>query len=303
MKTIFKLFLTACLCIAQSYAQATKPPFVICTAVNNGYMGPILNMIGGLHKNDFDRIEEIAVFNLGLTQTNINKLSSIAKVKLYEVEQVHPDILKSFKTRKGGKPVPGWYAWKPVVIKQMLDLYPCVLWIDAGTTINKSLSDLFEHIWYKGYFFMSTCGQKLKEHATHYVIQRFGLKKSPHHKILEKQGLQPGFAGFTHSVYNSIIMPLYEMAKELRPYADDGTAPGGFGNARHDQTLFSTLALLNNLHIFYTYHFRDKTITLELPENKTSEFSFSNKHNGHIWFSRNKPNLEYFGKFIRYKEH
>lgn len=277
-------------------------PFIICTASNNGYMGPLLNMIGGLHKNDFDKIGEIAVFDLGLSETNKAKLTTIEKVKIYEIEKAHPDILKPFKTRKAGKHVPGWYAWKPVAIKQMLDIYPCVLWVDSGTTINKSLSDLFEHIWYKGYFFMSTCGQKMKEHTTQYVIKKFNLNKSPLKGLLEKQGLQPGFAGFTRSVYDSIIMPLYEMAKELRPYADDGTAPGGFGNARHDQTLFSALALLNNLHIFYTYHFHDKTITLELSENKTAEFSFSNKHNGHIRFSRTKPNLAYFEQFIRYKK-
>lgn len=275
---------------------------VICTAANNGYLGPLLNLIGGLHKNDFDAIQEIAVFNLGLSETNIEKLNTIEKIQLYEIEQVHPDILKSFKTRKGGKPVPGWYAWKPVAIKQMLDKYPTVLWIDAGTTVNKSLSDLFEYINYKGYFFQSTCGQKMREHTTRYIIERFGLHKPDLKWLLDKQGLQPGFAGFTRQVYDSIIIPLYEMAKELRPYEDDGTAPGGFGNARHDQTLFSLLVLLNKLHIFYTYHFFDKEITLDLPDGKTAQFSFSNKHNGHIFFSRTKPNLAYFKQFIRYKD-
>lgn len=277
-------------------------PFIICTASNNGYMGPLLNMIGGLHKNDFSNIGEIAVFDLGLSEKNKNKLKSIKKVKIYEIEKVHPDILKPFKTRRLGKHVPGWYAWKPVAIKQMLDIYPSILWIDAGTTINKSLADLFEHIEHTGYFFMSTCGQKMKEHTTQYIIKKFNLDKSPLKEILEKQGLQPGFIGFTRKVYDVILLPMYEMAKELRPYADDGTAPGGFGNARHDQTLFSLLVLLNKLPIFYTYHYRNKEITLNLPDGRTAPFSFSNKHDGHIWFSRTKPNLNYFGQFIYYKE-
>ena len=104
----------------------------ICTAANAFYFQPLLNFIGSLHKVNFDDLHTLMVYDLGLTEEQLNYLSLIDKLEVHKVREVHPDILKPVMVFPNGKTVPGWYAWKPVVIKQSLEKVPAVLWIDAG---------------------------------------------------------------------------------------------------------------------------------------------------------------------------
>jgi len=106
-----------------------------CTAANSTYFERVLNLIGCLHKVNFNEIGQIAVFDLGLTEKEKTKLKNIKKVAVYSVEKTNKDIITPLPTGQGKKLVLGYYSWKPVVIKQALDMFPYVLWLDAGTTI------------------------------------------------------------------------------------------------------------------------------------------------------------------------
>jgi len=226
------------------------------TAANAGYFVPLLNLIGSLHRVDFENIGCIAVFDLGLTPEQKDTLQRIEKVKLYEVEQVNPDILKPFNTRAWGKPVPGWYAWKPVIIKQALDIFPSLLYIDAGTTIYRSLEPLFSHIKYIGYFFHSGSPWHMGRMITDYVSKKFQLDSELMAWLFDEDtyGLEGGLMGITREVYEDFVKPMYELARDdLQAFADDGSR--GFGNARHDLTLFSLFALRNNMTIYQ--HFKN----------------------------------------------
>ncbi len=238
--------------------KATRPVY-ICTAADEHYFHCLRNLIGSLHKHNFNDIAHIAVFDLGLKQEQKEQLATIAKVDIYDIEKTHPDLLTRFNTRLWGKPVPGWYAWKAVILKQAFDLFgqdAIILWIDAGTTVLNDISALFSYIEEHGYFFHNGSPWALNRETTQFVKNAFNLASPERSWLLQDtvQGLEAGFMGVTKKVYDDYVYPMYELTQDLRYFADDGTCPGGFGNSRHDLSLFSIHALLNNYKIYH--HFK-----------------------------------------------
>ncbi|MDR3646003.1 MAG: putative sugar O-methyltransferase [Candidatus Babeliales bacterium] len=240
------------------FCNTAKLNMNFCTASNNVYFDNLLNLIGSIHKTNFDSLNEISVFNLGLTQDQIEQLETIEKVKVYSVELTNPDLLKPFKTTTWGKHVPGWYAWKPVVIKQALDMFDNVLWIDAGNVVLKPLENLFLYIQQNGYFLTTIGNSEFKDkeykistkwQTTQYLINKFDLKNPTKNWILSQEPINASLMGASRKSINEFIMPLYDLSKDLKNYEDDGTTPEGFGTARHDQSLLTILGYLNGLKI------------------------------------------------------
>jgi len=54
-----------------------------CTVADEKHFYMLLNLIGSLHKNDFDNLKEIAVFDLGFTDQQKQILKNIKKVEIY----------------------------------------------------------------------------------------------------------------------------------------------------------------------------------------------------------------------------
>lgn len=252
-------------------------PIYICTAADEHYFPCLINLIGSLHKHNFNDITQIAVFDVGLTDNQKKELTVIEHLQVYQLEKANPDILTRFNTRSWGKPVPGWYSWKPVAFKQIFDIFPqdnmIAIWIDAGTTILQPLTILFDYIAENGYFFHNGSHWKMQQQTTEFVINSLDLKNQARSWILGQYGLESGFMGVTKQVYEDFILPAYELSKDIRYFADDGTCPGGFGNYRHDQTIFSICALLHDLHIYH--HFAQ-------PKNNLNLVIKGDKHHFHI---------------------
>jgi len=122
-----------------------------CTVATSDYYSSLLGLIGSIHEFNYHELFEIAVFDLGLSQTQINQLKKISKTSVYSFKDENPNLLRhhihgNYQGRIGA------YSWKPVAIKEALDLFPYVLWIHAGTTVLKSLNPLFDFISKEGYF-------------------------------------------------------------------------------------------------------------------------------------------------------
>lgn len=289
-----------------------KVPLYFCTAADSKYFFHLLNLIGSIHRVNYDELGEIAVFDLGMTQEQCAVLQTIEKVVLYEVEKVHTDIIKPFLTvSTGRKIVPGWYAWKPVVIKQALEKFPYVLWIDAGTTVLRPLNIFFQHIQQNGYF-LATIGMSgtkcspISWGTTEYVKNLFNLNNKERKWILDKDSVMAGLIGVSRESADLFIMPLYKLAHEMRPFIDDGSAPDGFGTARYEQTLLSILSYLKKLTIFDQDETQKKPIYLHvdgvnLPVYITWQGNFLTDQT-HIYSSRNDLcNFDYFVQHIHYK--
>lgn len=224
-----------------------------CTACDTQFYPRLLRQIGAIHKYDFDSLIEIAVFDLGLTAQEKATLNTIEKVKIYAIEMTNPQMLTLYNVRgattlEKDRKARGWYSWKPVVLKQALDMFPYVLYMDSGISPLCSLKPIFEHMKREGCFLRS-CGHGIREMTTNYVIKKFDLTNPENAFILDPKtfGISAGLQGVTRDVYDMYVKPMYELSKDIRNFVDDGSTPNGFGSARHDQTLFSIFA--QKLHL------------------------------------------------------
>jgi hypothetical protein len=216
-------------------------PMYFCTAADDKHYPLLLNMIGSIHKHNYYDVEAILVYDLGLSDTHKNELANINRVQLCTVEKTNPDILTDIHTGQN-RHVKGLFSWKPVIIKDALDKYPYILYLDAGTTITKPLNGLFKHIDETGYFF-TDCGKSIKWMITDQLIEKFKLHDEDNKFILDEKllGIDAGFQGVSRQIYDSYVMPMYEYSKDIINFTDDGTTVAGWGMGSHDQTLFSIL--------------------------------------------------------------
>lgn len=289
----------------------------ICTAADSKYFDHLINLIGSLHKVNYNELNELVVFDLGLTQDQVKKLASIEKVSVHSIEIIHPNILKQVVVNKDGKTVPGWYAWKPVILHQMLQMHDDYIYMDAGTTILKPLNIIYAHILEKGYFLVD-CGHSINRMVTQRVMNYFDLQKPENRWILDEsiRGCAGGFIGITKKIYENFVKKMYELANHIELFEDDGTAQGkyngtsitGFGCARHDQPLFSILARKIGLEIFLEDDDcgDGRVIPLNIENDTTYLHMTWNKkwvlNKTTVYHSRDVlENFDYFSQFIRYK--
>lgn len=252
-----RMLLCAALVFSNLYSHTDM---YFCMAADTEFYPQLTNLIGSLHRYDFDNIVAIAVFDLGFTPQERANLNSMEKVHVYNIELTHPDLLTKFNTRAKGKPVRGWYAWKPVAIKQALDIFPYVLYIDAGISVKGSLKDIFKQIKRNNYS-LTTCGRTINGMSTQIIRNHFNLDSAERQSIGTANGISAGIQGLSHALYDTYVLPIYNLTKDLRYFADDGSTPSGFGTSRHDQPIFSIYAQLLGLKIrplhgekgFYNY--------------------------------------------------
>jgi glycosyltransferase involved in cell wall biosynthesis len=242
----------------------------IVTASDAKYYDSLHYMIGSLHATNYERLGVIGVANLGMTPEQIKELEKIDKVFVFEVEKIHPDIIASVNVNNSGKHVPGWYAWKPVIIKQMLEKYPHVFYMDATTIVFKPLDDLIQYVKEHDYFVCTIGDDGVPEKhtvgwgTTKRVIDAFDLTAGDKKWVLDQEPLLTGFYGVTRKGSAAFVDRMYELSKTMDLYIDDGTGPHGFGTGRHDQIVMSVLGYLQQLRIFTCDHKQEEPMLLDV---------------------------------------
>ena len=274
--------------------QAWAYPQYYCTAACKDYYDRVLNLIGSIHRHNFDNVIEIAVFDLGLNSNQIEILQKIAKVHVYSsIREDYPSLLNRYippdaSSHFGWQWKPGWYAWKPIAIHEVLQKFPYVLWLDAGCTIQRSLDNLFRYIDQDGYF-LATIGDDLfsdrfiiddegNQHlapihplglgTTQFVKEQFDLENPQNAWMLDQEFVMATLLGVAKRSELLFLNEWHALTQDIRNFADDGTTPDGWGTARHDQTLLSILALRNNLKIFPLDSVQGTAINLDLQGDK-----------------------------------
>lgn len=271
-KTYVLLFLLLCstpfVSIEASQLEQFKygNKMYFATACDTEYFYNLPRLIDSICKFHSAQLGEIAVFDLGLTKEQKNIILKNRFVKIYRVEKVNPYIFTKIKTNNQGRMARGLFSWKPVVIKQALDMFPIVFYIDSGLYLNGPLDLLFEHVKQNGYLLVD-CGHSIGVCATNPVKQKFGLNTPEGTALLNERVIAAGFQGLSRSVYNTYVMPMYELAKDINNFVDDGSAPWGYGGGRHDQTLFSIVARRLNLHVTIIHERPAVIIPLQLHIN------------------------------------
>lgn len=271
------LLYSASVLTAPIHFEFKEPMYFATTADEEHYpwLLILLNTIKEYHpKKEFT----VLIFDLGLSQHQINELNQDERLKVYPIEMVHPHITKKFVVRSNGRLARGWYAWKPVALKQAFDHVPYFLYVDAGKRLTGPADDIFHAIVEHGYFLMD-CGHTIDPMTTKKVREKFNLENSSQRWILNRFGVEAGIQGLSKKVFKEYVEPMYELAHDIEWFADDGTAPWGFGGARHDQTLFSIVAQKNRYTIIKVCgdgpdHFMVKG--KKIPFNRNHYFQYKN---------------------------
>jgi len=295
-------------CCVSVSVSAEQYPLYFCTAASSEFYKALLNLIGSIHKHHYSDLGEIAVFDLGLTRKQQNELIGIDRVRLCRVEKQYSHVLKPLlKAGNKGPWRAGAYAFKPVAVKQALDMYPYVLWLDAGATVFGSLRTLFDHIRAKGYFLHNSSNWPLCKQLCSYPARTFGLHSPNTRWILDPEnlGVESGVMGFAASIRDRLVLPLYEAARDLRNFIDDGTSAGGLGTGRHDQALVAAQAYIEKLHIHhhvgrfqFTYEVEGKSHELGIGSDKDP---FKNQFHGIVTLRKWVPWFKHFSSYIRRK--
>lgn len=221
-----------------------------CTSADSRFFNLLLNLIGSIHRYNYDDLGEIAVFDLGLTKIEKLILSKIAKVTLHQLDRTNQLILEPVVTAPNGRKVAGAFSWKPVAIKQSLEIFPYVLYLDAGLSVMDHLGDIFDYIIENKYFFISSGPHNIADRITNYVVENLLEKDFPLLKefVLKEttKSMLAGVQGVSKDLYNSYVAPMYEYSKDFYLFHDDKTAKLGWGEARHDQSVFSIVMYAND---------------------------------------------------------
>jgi len=228
-------------------------PQYYCTGASKNFYQPLLNLIGSIHKHNYENLVEIAVYDFGLEEWQRHEVQKISKVRLCTIQENNPHLLTFFPIEGGhlaGHRVLGWYAWKPVVIRESLEKFPYVLWLDSACVVLKPLDDLFAHIQTQGYFLIhSGSSYPLQWSTTNVVKGLFSLEDPRNAWVLNQECVMGGFVGVTKNTQHLFLNDWYEFTKDINNFADNGTAGGGWGACRHDQTLLSIMAHMRGYSI------------------------------------------------------
>lgn len=250
MKKIILIFLIFTIKLSATY----KHYFAIPSDERHFHM--LENLIGSIHKNDKEALGEIMVFDIGLSLNQRNKINTMYKTKVYALEEMKNKTLVYFNTSPEGRAVRGYFAWKPVVIKQALDIYPYILYMDAGTTLLKNPDIIFAEIIRKGHFLLSCTANENCNIANRITDPVISYIKAIFPEYYEQLMLptttmiDAGLQGVSRAIINQYIMPIYNLTDNLELFKDDGSAKYGYGAGRHDQTLFSIFAHVLKLKIY-----------------------------------------------------
>lgn len=209
-------------------------------------------LIKSILKYNYKNVSEIAVFDLGLMQDEIDTLNQMAFVKVYDIDDTNSDMRKKFTVRTCGRLARGWYSWKPVVFYQSLKMFPYFLYLDSGIEVVAPLDDVFDEIRQNGYYLFD-CPHLIFPVITNHVKKLFNLNTSENEWILEENCVSGGLQGISRDMLDSYVMPIYQLTFDIKNFEDDGTAFWGYGFARHDQTIFSVFARKLGLktHVLY----------------------------------------------------
>jgi hypothetical protein len=268
------------------------------TSADTEHYNWALNLIAGIHRYNFAKLGEIAVFDLGLLPEERAHLESLSGVSVYDVEKTNPVMFQKFVINKKGKIARGWYSWKPVAIKQAMEKFSSFFYLDTGITIQGPLDLLFDHLDQNGYFFID-CGHSIERMTIQPLYARFHLNGPENSWILEGKGISSGIQGLTRALYENYVMPLYALSYDIANFADDSSCPKGYGFARHDQTLFSIQARLLHLQIFEVLQSNKMKLRIDGKTIKTSLNSFFAITRKNFDLERSKQYLIYKSNIIK----
>jgi hypothetical protein len=199
---------------------------IVITGANSSYFESLLTLISSIHKDSFDLVDMIVVYDFGLDQTEISQLKLLKKIMVFDITknfQIY-DGISSIKTK--------CHFLKMYSLFHSTSLSKNVLWLDAGVCALRRLDSIFNIIESEDIFLVGDI--HLNKNYTH--NRCIEVMNATEKELMDKQ-LCSGIFGFkSNGKYNHIIIEGWEYAQI------EGCIDGFENNHRHDQSVLSILS-------------------------------------------------------------
>ncbi len=204
--------------------------FIIVTGTDSSHYKSLKQLLSSIHLHE--PFTKTIVFDLGMTLLERNKL----KNRFKEIE------IRSFNYSKYPEYFnvninAGEYAWKPVIIIEILNEYRCsVCWMDAGNVITSPLSIIKKIMNLVGFYSPYSSG-RISEWTHPKTLKFIGISK----KLLSKQNLNGACIAINYKNNNvrNVVYKWEKCALEKKCIAPEGS---NRNNHRQDQATLSVLA-------------------------------------------------------------
>lgn len=208
---------------------------IIVTASDSSHFKSLKNLL--LSIIIYERNIKIIVVDLGLTKKQLFELK-----KNFQLVKVRKFNYSKYPRYFNIKINAGEYAWKPVIISNIMEEFKCcVIWMDAGNIITSELKTIKKMLNFNG-FYVSYSLLKISE-ITHPKTLKF-LKSS--RDILDKQNISAACVGVNYN-FNKIkkIISKWKQCALIR----ECIAPKGSSrkNHRYDQSVLGIIAYQANI--------------------------------------------------------
>jgi hypothetical protein len=212
---------------------------VIATACNSKYFVSAKTLVYSILKFGDYLINEIHVYDLGLSKSEVAELHCIKKVRVCEIPSVLMIEYPHFKDPKN-------FAWKTYIIQNEAAQRNSFFYIDAGACFVRNFDSVFDIIEKDDIFLVDDIYQTNQKWCHLRSLEILGATCD---EIVGHQ-ICAGLQGYKKDGrYNCIVNQAFEYAK------NEDCIIGDVENHRHDQCIYSVLSLRNNcprqdIHIF-----------------------------------------------------
>ncbi|XP_013421926.1 uncharacterized protein LOC106181925 [Lingula anatina] len=210
--------------------------FTLVTGSDNVYFDGLVNLVGSVHYWESRR--NIVVYNLGLSETQIQRVKSWCRTKLVNFHLDSPRYPEHVSYLKK-------FAWKSVVLKDAVDRFGKILWIDAGCDVRGPMSKIDDFLKQDGHFFVQ--GQDVDmTRLTHFNMFRYFNETMS--KFKGKYSFAGGISGWVKGskAYRRILPRWIQCSMDVTCISPLGA---GLANHRYDQSALSVIAYTSGVNI------------------------------------------------------
>jgi hypothetical protein len=197
----------------------------IITATNSPYYESLLGLISSIHKFGYNTVDKVLVYDIGLTQEEINSLRNLEKVDVIEFTEDEKNSHPEFLVGKS-------HVYKNYCLKHASKFNENVLWVDSGACFINNFDEIFEKIDYEDIFLVGDI--HLNKTYTH--DECVNIMNATEDELMSNQ-LWSGLVGFkSEGKYQELI----DLSSDFSLV--ENCCNGNHQNHRHDQSILSILA-------------------------------------------------------------
>lgn len=225
-----------------SYTTGGKDELVIVTAASENHFDVLKrSLLQTIYIYEPDT--RVIIYDLGLSLASRRELEQLCgergvwSVRTFDYSR-YPSYMSITIAR-------GEYAWKPIIIKEVVDQFPLVLWLDAGDGLTDTLDPTKEFIKENGFLSLPTTGtlwQWTHPGMIAYFKEHYQLTDAMLYQHLNNcDGATNGWSRYS-PVYEKMLVPWQKCALVKECIAPPGSDRS---NHRQDQAALTLLALMN----------------------------------------------------------